>query len=33
MHWFEVVAKRGTSAEGKVEEFQVTLKVRFKIDR
>ena len=33
MDWFEVVAERGKIAEGKVEEFQVTLKVGFKIDR
>jgi flavin-binding protein dodecin len=33
MDWFEVVAERGRIADGKVEEFQVTLKVGFKIDR
>jgi hypothetical protein len=33
MDWFEVVAERGKIADGKVEEFQVTLKVGFKIDR
>ena len=33
MDWFEVVAERGRIAGGKVEEFQVTLKVGFKIDR
>ena len=33
MEWFEVVAQRGRIVEGKVEEFQVTLKVGFKIER
>ena len=33
MNWFEVVEERGKIAEGKVEEFQVTLKVGFKIER
>ena len=33
MDWFEVVGERGRIADGKVEEFQVTLKVGFKIDR
>jgi hypothetical protein len=33
MDWFEVVEMRGRIADGKVEEFQVTLKVGFKIDR
>jgi len=33
MDWFEVVAHRGKIADGKVTEFQVTLKVGFKIER
>ncbi len=33
MDWFEVVEERGRIAEGKVEEFQVTLKVGFKLER
>ena len=33
MDWFEVVEQRGRIAEGKVQEFQVTLKVGFKIER
>jgi len=33
MDWFEVVNERGTVVEGKVAEFQVTLKVGFKIER
>jgi flavin-binding protein dodecin len=33
MHWFEVSEMRGRIAEGKVEEFQVTLKIGFKIER
>jgi flavin-binding protein dodecin len=33
MDWFEVVEERGRIVEGKVEEFQVTLKVGFKIER
>jgi flavin-binding protein dodecin len=33
MDWFEVVSERGRIANGKVEEFQVTLKVGFKIER
>ena len=31
--WFEVVEQRGRVAAGKVEEFQVSLKVGFKIER
>jgi flavin-binding protein dodecin len=31
--WFEVVGMRGKIAEGKVEEFQVTLKLGFKLER
>lgn len=33
MEWFEVVEERGRIAEGKVAEFQVTLKLGFKIER
>ena len=33
MDWFEVVNERGTTVKGKVAEFQVTLKVGFKIER
>jgi flavin-binding protein dodecin len=33
MDWFEVVNERGKIADGKVAEFQVTLKVGFKIER
>lgn len=31
--WFEVVEERGRVADGKVTEFQVTLKIGFKLDR
>ena len=33
MDWFEVVEQRGRIADGKVEEFQVTVKIGFKIER
>jgi len=33
MDWFEVVEMRGRIAEGKVAEFQVTLKISFKVER
>ncbi len=33
MDWFEVVAQRGRIQGGKVVEFQVTIKVGFKIER
>jgi hypothetical protein len=33
MHWFEVSELRGRIAEGKVEEFQATLKIGFKVER
>lgn len=33
MDWFEVVREGGRIANGQVEEFQVTLKVGFKIER
>lgn len=33
MDWFEVVQERGSIADGQVHEFQVTLKIGFKIER
>jgi dodecin len=33
MDWFEVVEERGKIADGQVLEFQVTIKVGFKIER
>jgi hypothetical protein len=33
MNWFEVVRESGRIADGKVTEFQVTLKIGFKIER
>jgi dodecin len=33
MAWFEVVSQRGSIKDGKVAEFQVTLKIGFKLDR
>jgi flavin-binding protein dodecin len=33
MDWFEVVEERGRIVDGKVAEFQVTVKVGFKIER
>ena len=33
MDWFEVVRQSGRIADGQVAEFQVTLKVGFKIER
>jgi flavin-binding protein dodecin len=33
MDWFEVVEQRGRIAEGQVTEFQVAIKIGFKIDR
>ncbi|HTS08738.1 MAG TPA: dodecin [Candidatus Eisenbacteria bacterium] len=33
MNWFEVVEESGRIKDGKVEEFQVTLKIGFKIER
>lgn len=33
MSWFEVSQQRGRIAEGKVAEFQVTIKVGFKLER
>ncbi len=31
--WFEVVEQRGRVADGKVSEFQVTIKIGFKLER
>jgi hypothetical protein len=33
MAWFEVVEERGRIADGVVQEFQVTIKAGFKIER
>jgi dodecin len=33
LDWFEVVEQRGRIVEGKVQEFQVSMKVGFKIER
>jgi flavin-binding protein dodecin len=33
MDWFDVVRESGRIADGKVVEFQVTLKIGFKIER
>lgn len=33
MAWFEVVEQRGRIEDGKVAEFQVTIKVGFKLER
>lgn len=33
MDWFEVVEQRGRVANGKVEEFQVVIKIGFKLER
>ncbi len=33
MEWFEVVSERGRIVDGQVAEFQVTVKVGFKIER
>ena len=33
MSWFEVVDERGSIKEGRVTEFQVTIKIGFKLDR
>ncbi len=32
MNWFEVAEQRGVIADGKVSEFQVTIRVGFKLD-
>lgn len=33
MSWFEVIDQRGRIADGKVTEFQVTIKIGFKLER
>ena len=33
MDWFEVVDERGRIVEGKVQEFQVTVKIGFRLER
>jgi flavin-binding protein dodecin len=33
MSWFEVVEQRGRITEGKVAEFQVTIKIGFRLER
>lgn len=33
MDWFEVVEERGRIKDGAVQEFQVTIKVGFKVER
>ena len=33
MAWFEVIDERGRIADGKVQEFQVTIKIGFKLER
>jgi flavin-binding protein dodecin len=33
MSWFEVVEQRGRIHEGKVAEFQVTIRIGFKLER
>ncbi len=33
MDWFEVIDERGRIADGKVQEFQVTVKIGFRIER
>jgi hypothetical protein len=33
MSWFEVVEQRGRVADGKVAEFQVTVKIGFRLER
>jgi dodecin len=33
MSWFEVVEERGRIADGQVAEFQVTIKVGFRLER
>ena len=32
LDWFEVVEQRGTIADGKVKQFQATIKVGFQLD-
>ncbi len=33
MDWFEVIDQRGRIADGRVQEFQVTVKIGFKVER
>lgn len=33
MDWFEVVEERGRIVDGAVQEFQVTMKIGFKLER
>ena len=33
MEWFDVVQENGRIKDGKVEEFQVTIKIGFKLER
>jgi flavin-binding protein dodecin len=33
MQWFEVTSFRGTIQEGKVSQFQATVKIGFKVER
>ncbi len=33
MDWFEVVEERGRVVDGEVKEFQVTMKIGFKLER
>ena len=33
MDWFEVVEERGRIKDGKVAEFQVTIRIGFKLER
>ena len=33
MDWFEVISERGRIADGKVQEFQVVIKIGFKLER
>ncbi len=33
MNWFEVVEERGFIKDGKVAEFQVTIRIGFKLER
>lgn len=32
MSWFEVVEQRGNIAEGKIQQYQVTIKVGYRVD-
>ena len=33
MNWFEVIEERGSIKDGKVAEFQVTVRIGFKLER